>query len=158
MVGRSVAEQRRRNMSHIHGRDTKPEMLIRRELHARGLRYRLHDRALPGCPDLVFSRYRTVVFIHGCFWHMHGCPLSKLPATRPDFWLKKLEGNVKRDKNVLNALQADQWHVLVIWECALRGPGRQHLVEMLNSIESYIRAGNLSFLEIAGKAEMLIGD
>lgn len=153
-----TSEQRRLNMSHIRGRDTKPEMLIRRELHARGLRYRLHDRTLPGCPDLVFPRYRAVIFIHGCFWHLHGCSLSKLPATRRDFWLKKLEGNVKRDKNALTALQAGHWRVLVIWECALRGPGRQESIEMFNSIEWYIREGNVSLLDIAGKTNSLLRD
>lgn len=153
-----ISEQRRLNMSHIRGRDTKPEMLIRRELHARGLRYRLHDRTLPGCPDLVFSRYRTVIFVHGCFWHLHGCPLSKLPATRRDFWLKKLEGNVKRDINALTALQADRWRILIIWECALRGPGRLELIKMFNSIESYIREGSVSLLHITGKPDMLIGN
>lgn len=147
-----TSEQRRLNMSHIRGRDTKPEMLIRRALHARGLRYRLHDRTLPGCPDLVFPRYQTVIFIHGCFWHMHGCSLSKVPATRRDFWIKKLEDNVNRDRNALNALQSLGWRVLIIWECALRGPGRKESIELFTSIESYIREGSISLLNIAGIA------
>jgi DNA mismatch endonuclease (patch repair protein) len=145
-----TSEQRLLNMSRIKGRDTKPELLIRRGLHARGLRYRLHIRTLPGSPDLVFSRFRTAVFIHGCFWHLHGCPLSKLPATRPDFWRNKLEENVNRDRNAIKALQADGWRVLVVWECAMRGQGRQDQNAMLDSIVQYIRSGTNSLLELSG--------
>ncbi|TXC66171.1 DNA mismatch endonuclease Vsr [Piscinibacter aquaticus] len=119
-----TAEQRQLNMSRIRGRDTRPEMLVRQGLHARGLRYRLHDRKLPGRPDLVFPRHGAVLFVHGCFWHAHGCALSKLPATRQDFWKQKLEGNAARDRRAIDALQAAGWRVLVIWECALRGPAR----------------------------------
>jgi DNA mismatch endonuclease (patch repair protein) len=145
-----TSEQRLLNMSRIKGRDTKPELLIRRGLHARGLRYRLHIRTLPGSPDLVFSRFRTAVFIHGCFWHLHGCPLSKLPATRPDFWRNKLEENVNRDRNAIKALQAEGWRVLVVWECAMRGQGRQDQNAMLDSIVQYIRSGTNSLLELSG--------
>jgi DNA mismatch endonuclease, patch repair protein len=130
--------QRQLNMSRIRGRDTKPEMLIRRGLHARGLRYRLHDRKLPGRPDLVFPKYRTAVFIHGCFWHAHGCALSKLPATRQDFWKQKLEGNAARDNKAIEALQANGWRVLVIWECALRGPVRVALHELLDYLAGVV--------------------
>ena len=98
--------QRKLNMSHVRGRDTKPEMVIRQGLHARGFRYRLHDKTLPGRPDLVFAKYRTVVFVHGCFWHAHGCSRSKLPATRRRFWKEKLEGNAARDQRAVAALQA----------------------------------------------------
>lgn len=119
-----TAEQRQLNMSRIRGRDTKPEMLVRRALHARGLRYRLHDRKLPGRPDLVFARYRATVFVHGCFWHMHGCALSKLPATRQEFWRTKLARNATRDREAIDALEAAGWRVMVIWECALRGRSR----------------------------------
>jgi DNA mismatch endonuclease (patch repair protein) len=148
-----TAEQRHLNMSRIRGRDTKPEMLIRRGLHARGLRYRLHDRKLPGGPDLVFARYRTVVFVHGCFWHKHDCPLAKLPATRQDFWLSKLEGNAARDTKSIAALQTDGWNVLVVWECALRGPGRLNTAAALDAAASYIRHNPGSLLmEIAGES------
>jgi DNA mismatch endonuclease (patch repair protein) len=146
--------QRQLNMSRIRGCDTKPEMLIRRGLHSRGLRYRLHDRKLPGRPDLVFPRYHTAVFVHGCFWHAHGCALSKLPATRQDFWLKKLEGNAARDRNAITALQAANWRVLVIWECALRGPGRSEDTIVLDSAARYIREDETSLLmEIAGRSQ-----
>lgn len=142
-------EQRQLNMSRIRGKDTKPEMLIRRGLHARGLRYRLHDRSLPGRPDLVFPKHHTAVFIHGCFWHAHGCPLSKLPATRQDFWRTKLAANVARDREAVDALQAAGWRVLVIWECALRGPARQKNSVVLERAASFIEGTGLDLLELA---------
>lgn len=145
-------EQRRLNMSRIRARDTKPEMLIRRGLHARGLRYRLHDRNLPGRPDLVFTKYHTAVFIHGCFWHAHDCTLAKLPATRQDFWKRKLEGNAARDRKAIEALQTAGWRVLVIWECALRGPGRLKDAKALDNAAGYIRQNHGSPIEeIAGE-------
>jgi DNA mismatch endonuclease (patch repair protein) len=145
-----TAKQRRLNMSHIRGKDTKPEMLIRRGLHARGLRYRLHDRKLPGRPDLVFAKYHTAVFIHGCFWHSHGCRLSKLPATHQDFWKKKLEGNAARDRRAMHALESAGWRVLTIWECAVRGPGRLDDTTVLDRAAHYIREDRRgSLMEIA---------
>jgi DNA mismatch endonuclease (patch repair protein) len=146
-----TAAQRQLNMSRIRGRDTKPEMVIRQGLHARGLRYRLHDRKLPGRPDLVFTRDRAVIFVHGCFWHVHGCALSKLPATRQDFWRTKLEGNAGRDRRAFDALQAAGWRVLVIWECALRGPARWANADVLDAASSFIQRAVPSLLEIAGK-------
>jgi DNA mismatch endonuclease (patch repair protein) len=146
-----TAAQRQLNMSRIRGRDTKPEMLVRQGLHARGMRYRLHDRKLPGRPDLVFPRYGAVVFVHGCFWHAHGCTLSKVPATRRDFWKQKLECNAARDRNAVAALHAGGWRVLVIWECALRGPARWAESEVLNMASSWIRHASHGPLEIAGK-------
>jgi DNA mismatch endonuclease (patch repair protein) len=146
-----TAAQRQLNMSRIRGRDTKPEMLVRQGLHARGMRYRLHDRRLPGRPDLVFPRYGAVVFVHGCFWHAHGCALSKVPATRRDFWKQKLEANAARDRKAVAALRADGWRVLLIWECALRGPARRTENEVLNMASSWIRHASPGPLEIAGK-------
>jgi DNA mismatch endonuclease (patch repair protein) len=142
--------QRRLNMSRIRGKDTKPEMLVRRGLHARGLRYRLHDRKLPGRPDLVLAKYHTAVFIHGCFWHAHGCALSKLPATRQDFWQQKLDGNVAHDQKSIAALQADGWRVLVVWECALRGPGRLGEAVTGDRAASWISASDGTSMEIEG--------
>lgn len=135
-------------MSRVRGRDTTPEMIIRRGLHARGLRYRLHDKTLSGRPDLVFSKYRVAVFIHGCFWHLHGCALSKLPATRPDFWKKKLEANAARDRGAIAALQANGWRVLIIWECALRGPGRTDAKTVLDRAAAFILESRRQFLEV----------
>lgn len=146
-----TAEQRRLNMSRIRGKDTKPEMLIRRGLHARGLRYRLHDRKLPGRPDLVFPRYGAVVFVHGCFWHAHGCALSKLPATRQEFWQHKLAENAARDRWAIEALCADGWRVLVVWECALRGRWRRIEDDVVAALASGIRSGTRSLLEFTGR-------
>ena len=110
-------------MSGIRGKDTRPEMLVRRYLHACGLRFRLHLGGLPGHPDLVFPRYRTVVFVHGCFWHRHtGCRLATTPATRAEFWAGKFARNVARDQSDAAALTAMGWQVLTIWECETRDP------------------------------------
>lgn len=145
-------EQRQFNMSRIRAQDTKPEMLIRQGLHARGLRYRLHDQKLPGRPDLVFARYHAVVFVHGCFWHRHDCHLSKLPATRQDFWRRKLVGNVERDRKAIDTLHAAGWRVLVIWECALRGTGRLGDTNVLDRAARYIRQKQCGLLvEIVGE-------
>ncbi|WP_256996364.1 very short patch repair endonuclease [Methylococcus capsulatus] len=127
-------EQRRLNMSRVRGRDTKPEMLLRRGLHARGLRYHVHDRTMPGRPDLVLPKYRTAVFAHGC-------SLSKLPATRPKFWKQTLEANAARYRDTIFSLLSDRWRVLVIWECALRGSERLDFEAVLDHAAVFIRAG-----------------
>ena len=119
-----TTEQRQFNMSRIRGRDTKPEMFIRKGLHARGLRYRLQDRKLPGRPDLVFPRHCAVILVHGCFWHGHDCAMFRLPATRTAFWEDKITTNRKRDANAHQALLALGWRVLTVWECSLKGPAR----------------------------------
>ncbi len=117
-------QQRRLNMSRIRSRDTKPELLLRRALHARGLRFRLHRKDLPGCPDLVFPRFRAVVFVHGCFWHGHACHLFKVPETRRAFWQRKIRANADRDHKAVATLRSERWRVLTVWECSLRGRGR----------------------------------
>ncbi len=147
-------EQRHLVMSRVRGRDTKPEMLVRRGLHARGLRFRLQDRKLPGRPDLVFAKYRTAVFVHGCFWHFHGCGLSKIPGTRPEFWRKKLQDNVARDGKAVSALLAAGWRVLVIWECALRGTGRLGGAELLDGAASFITTQPRRHREIRGRSSV----
>lgn len=131
-------EQRRLNMSRIRGKDTKPELMLRRGLHARGLRFRLHRKDLPGCPDMAFPRYRATVLVHGCFWHGHDCPLFKLPATRREFWAAKIEGNRARDARDLVALAAAGWRVLVVWECALKGPARLPVDTVLATVTSWL--------------------
>lgn len=114
-------EQRRRCMSAIKSADTKPELIVRRYLFSRGLRYRLHSKKLPGTPDLVFPKYRSVVFIHGCFWHGHEeCGMFRFPKSNEVFWRTKIEHNVKRDVAVAAALLRLGWRVLVIWECTLK--------------------------------------
>lgn len=144
-----TAEQRRLNMSNIRGRDTKPEMLIRRGLHARGLRYRLQDRGLPGRPDLVFPKYRAVVLVHGCFWHGHTCPMFRLPGTRAEFWTAKIDANRARDSRASEALAIRGWRVLTIWECSLRGTARWPVEDLLDASVAFIR-GDGHHLEIAG--------
>jgi DNA mismatch endonuclease (patch repair protein) len=116
-----TAEIRSFNMSHIRGRDTKPEMRVRKLLHRMGFRYRLHVKDLPGKPDLVFPRARTVLFVHGCFWHMHRCKYGKpAPATNKSFWAEKRRLNVERDRRNRRSLRADGWTVFEIWECHTR--------------------------------------
>ena len=112
---------RSRMMAGIGSRNTKPELVLRRGLHARGLRFRLHNRKLPGTPDLVFRRFGAVCFVHGCFWHRHeGCRYTTTPATREEFWQGKFAANVERDRRNRRALLDAGWRVAVVWECALR--------------------------------------
>jgi DNA mismatch endonuclease, patch repair protein len=106
-------------MGRIRGRDTGPELTVRRLLHAMGYRYRLQARELPGRPDIVFRNRRVTLFIHGCFWHRHDCGLAYVPKTRPEFWQRKFEGNVARDRRVQHELTAAGWRVITIWECQL---------------------------------------
>ena len=134
-----TSEQRQRNMRRIRAKDTRPEMLLRRELHNAGLRFRLHAAALPGRPDLVFPRYHAVILVHGCFWHGHDCPLFRLPATRPEFWATKITGNRERDQRTARALHALGWRVLTVWECSLKGPARVPVSELIECCATFIR-------------------
>jgi DNA mismatch endonuclease, patch repair protein len=115
-------ETRSFNMSRIKGKDTKPEMMVRKFLFANGIRYRLHDKKLPGKPDLVFPKYRKVVFVHGCFWHGHeGCKYFVVPKTRTEWWLNKINANKNKDAESLCALREQDWEVIMVWECELKG-------------------------------------
>ncbi|PWK55600.1 very short patch repair endonuclease [Roseicyclus mahoneyensis] len=145
------AATRSRMMAGIRGKDTQPEMILRRGLHARGFRFRLHDRRLPGSPDLVFPGRRAAVFVHGCFWHGHTCPLFRLPATRQEFWRAKIEGNAARDKAAEAALLADGWRVLTIWECALKGRERLPVETVLDRAAEWLVNGRAHEM-IAGGA------
>jgi DNA mismatch endonuclease (patch repair protein) len=117
-------EERSENMRHIHGKNTKPEIFVRRLIFKMGFRYRLH-LDLPGRPDLVFTRKKKIIFVHGCFWHKHeGCNFSRLPKSRIDYWTRKLDGNAIRDGNNLMLLQNKGWHCLVLWECELTNEDR----------------------------------
>ncbi|MBU1364884.1 MAG: very short patch repair endonuclease [Gammaproteobacteria bacterium] len=114
---------RSRMMSGIRGKDTRPEMAVRRFLHRAGLRFRLHDRSLPGAPDLVFPRHGAVVFVHGCYWHRHeGCKYASTPASNVEFWQRKFAGNVRRDRDTVHMLIKSGWRVFILWECAFRYP------------------------------------
>lgn len=141
MADRLTAEQRARNMSRIRGKDTKPEMLVRRCLHALGFRFRLHRRDLPGCPDIVFPGRQAVIFVHGCFWHRHGCRNSRLPTTRTEFWEAKLARNAERDREAVARLRADGWRVFVVWECVLKGPNRLHPDELAERMKGLFESG-----------------
>lgn len=130
-----VDPARSAQMALVRGRDTKPEMRVRKALHAVGLRYRLHDRRLPGVPDLVFPSRRIALFVHGCFWHRHlGCPAARLPKSRLDFWEPKLAGNVERDERTRLAVEAANWEVIVIWECETRD--QRVLADLAKTIKS----------------------
>lgn len=115
-------EQRRRCMAAVSGSNTKPELSLRRALHALGFRYRLHDRSLPGRPDLALPGKHTVIFVHGCFWHRHTCKAGRSrPATRASFWREKLSKNVERDRRNRAAIRRMGWNVIEVWECQLKG-------------------------------------
>jgi DNA mismatch endonuclease (patch repair protein) len=137
------AVTRSRMMAGIRGSNTRPELSVRRGLHALGFRYRLHDRRLPGKPDLVLSRHKAVIFIHGCFWHRHDCHLFKWPKSRADFWRGKIEGNRTRDLVAHLQLRALGWRVLTIWECALKGPTRLGAEEVAKSTADWILSDQL---------------
>ena len=120
------------NMSRIKGKNTKPEMLVRKYLFARGFRYRLHSKKLPGKPDIVLPKYKTVIFVHGCFWHGHkDCKYFVVPKTRTDWWLNKINGNKANDAKKVQTLAQAGWKVLIVWECQLK-PGK--IEETLNLI------------------------
>jgi DNA mismatch endonuclease (patch repair protein) len=132
-------------MSAIRGRNTGPELLVRKGLHRLGFRYRLNVKQLPGKPDLVFQKFDAALFVHGCFWHGHDCPRFKLPQTRTDFWRSKISGNISRDARAQSELQDLGWRTGVVWECALRGPHRLDSDLTMHSISEWIRGDEQSF-------------
>lgn len=136
-------EQRSALMSRIKGKDTKIELEVRHGLHALGFRYRLGGAGLPGRPDIVLPRYRTVVFVHGCFWHRHDCHLFRLPRTRADFWEAKINANAARDLKKQAELVAMGWRVETIWECQLRGLSTEDRSNVIIALAERIRNGGL---------------
>jgi DNA mismatch endonuclease, patch repair protein len=134
-------EKRSALMSRIRSKDTAIELVVRYALHGKGLRYRLGGVGLPGRPDLVFPRYRAVVFVHGCFWHGHDCHLFRLPKTRTQFWHDKIESNRLRDRRALEKLTDMGWHVYVVWECSLRGICELERDIFLDGLAMRIRSG-----------------
>ena len=131
---------RSRMMSGIRSRNTKPERLLRKALHSLGFRYRLHDTKVLGHPDLVFPKYYAVLFIHGCFWHGHGCSLFRYPETRKEFWKEKIRKNQERDAEVRKVLAGAGWRIGVVWECALKGKTRIGLGETVNRIVFWLKS------------------
>ena len=131
------ARTRSRMMSGIRGKDTRPELLVRRQLHRLGFRFRLHDPRLPGKPDLVLRKHSAVIFVHGCYWHRHeGCRYATTPATRREFWLSKFAANVQRDLRDQAALRTEGWRVFVIWECALRRDSTGTIARLASFLEN----------------------
>ena len=131
-------QTRSRMMSGIRGKDTKPELLIRKGLYARGFRYRLNVKTLPGKPDIVLAKYNAVVLVQGCFWHVHDCHLFKWPKSKSEWWHEKLMGNVARDKTNIRQLNAGGWRVMQVWECALKGKTRRPVEEVLDEVADWI--------------------
>ncbi|MHB1141470.1 MAG: very short patch repair endonuclease [Sulfuricaulis sp.] len=141
---------RSRMMSGIKGKNTAPELQVRKALFAKDIRYRLHDKRLPGKPDLVIRKYHAVIFVHGCFWHRHHCHLFKWPVTRRKFWREKIKSNSVRDARVKKQLLANDWRVLTIWECSLKGRGRYTIKEIAHRTAQWLR-GTRKRVEISGK-------
>lgn len=143
------AATRSRMMAGIKGTNTKPELLVRKGLHALGFRYRLHGKDVPGKPDLVLKKYRAAIFVHGCFWHGHDCHLFKMPSTRPEFWEAKIGRNRERDQQIKDQLKKSGWRRLVIWECALKGKTRLDFDALIHRAARWIKAREPD-TEIAG--------
>jgi len=141
---------RSRMMSGIQAKNTKPELSLRKALHSRGFRYRLHVRNLPGKPDLVFPKYNAVVQVNGCFWHGHDCHLFKWPSTRRDWWRAKIEGTRTRDAGNKKALLSLGWRQASVWECALKGRSRLETVDLVNQLALWLTS-NQEELDIRGQ-------
>jgi DNA mismatch endonuclease (patch repair protein) len=137
-------------MAGIRGTNTKPEMLLRKGLHRLAFRYRLHDRHLPGRPDIVFPKYGAVIFAHGCFWHGHDCHLFKWPSTRTDFWRTKINRNRDVDAAAIAALRDAGWRVGVVWECALKGRTRHVLSDVIGLCADWLKSKRPE-LEVRGR-------
>lgn len=150
-------EQRSRCMAAIRGKDTKPEILVRKFLFSKGLRYRLNNRKLPGSPDIVLKKYKTVIFVDGCFWHGHeGCKYFRLPKSNTPFWEAKITRNIERDKETTQALTALGWKVISIWECELRNKSNREaaLNKLFNDITcSTVKRYSVEELDILVAAE-----
>jgi DNA mismatch endonuclease (patch repair protein) len=141
---------RSRMMAGIKSKNTKPEIRIRSELHRLGFRYRLNQISLPGKPDLVLKKHNTVVFVHGCFWHGHECPLFKWPKSNAKFWRKKIKGNRARDQSDIARLLQLGWRVLIIWECAIKNQHPDLIHTTIISVADWIRRGKESFHQTEG--------
>lgn len=142
MVDVVAPEVRSRMMASIRGRDTRPEIVVRRHLHALGFRYRLHQKDMPGTPDIVLPKYRAAIFVHGCFWHGHpGCRFATVPATRTQFWKSKISANQMRDSAAAFMLLESGWRVATVWECALRVKPKK----VLQDLASFIVSSEISF-------------
>ena len=140
-------------MSSIRDRDTKPELLIRKGLHTKGFRYVLNDRRLPGKPDIVFPRYKSVIFINGCFWHGHSCHLFRWPASNQEYWKPKISRTIERDIGNLRSLRKSGWRVLTIWECAFRGKTRLSIETVIETASKWL-VSDLEQIDIKGNGNV----
>jgi DNA mismatch endonuclease, patch repair protein len=131
-------ETRSKIMAAVGQKNTKPEMALRKALHALGFRYVINDKRLPGSPDLVLPKYHAVIFVHGCFWHHHGCNFSTIPTTRKEFWEGKFETNKKRDQRKISELRKKGWKVRVIWECQLKGK-KNYILKQISAIAEWLQ-------------------
>lgn len=132
---------RSRMMSGIRGKNTKPELIVRKNLHRLGFRFRLHDKSLPGKPDIILPKYRAIILVNGCFWHGHNCKLFKWPSTRKEFWREKISATRKRDEANIAMLSQLDWRVLVIWECALKNKADTEHEKIAKSCQRWILSG-----------------
>ena len=150
MTADNVApEVRSRMMAGIRGKDTRPELAVRAALHRLGFRYRLHRKDLPGRPDIVLPKYQAVIFVHGCFWHGHGCHLFRWPKTREEFWREKINSNNARDRRHLRALADAGWRVATIWECSLKGRARLPIETVAGHCAAWIESDEAE-MQISG--------
>jgi DNA mismatch endonuclease (patch repair protein) len=140
-------------MSGIRSKNTKPELIIRRNLFACGFRYRLHKKDLPGKPDLVLRKHRVAIFVNGCFWHQHNCQLFKWPSSNREFWRHKITRNRELDCNSVRSLKREDWRVLTIWECALKGPCKLPIADVLHKTTAFIE-GKGRTLQVRGRKRM----
>ncbi|MCW7556225.1 very short patch repair endonuclease [Endozoicomonas gorgoniicola] len=140
-------------MAAIHSKNTKPELIVRKALHALGFRYRIHCKNLPGSPDLVLSKYKAVIQVNGCFWHGHDCHLFKMPKTRTEYWQQKISSNQARDEKNREALLESGWRLMVVWECAIQGKQRLNREVLVSLMENWVLVGN-GFVEIRGDASL----
>ncbi|MDD9885931.1 MAG: DNA mismatch endonuclease Vsr [Gammaproteobacteria bacterium] len=139
---------RSRMMSGIRGKNTKPELLIRSQLHRKGYRFRTHVAGLPGKPDIVLKRHHAIILVHGCFWHGHNCPLFKWPATRAEFWKAKIRQNRRNDNKTMTALRDAGWRICIVWECSVKGASR-NIPAITGRIDRWLK-GKRKFMEIGG--------
>lgn len=133
-------------MSKVGQKNTAPEIILRKALHGEGLRYRLHDKKLPGSPDIVMPKHNAVIFVHGCFWHRHGCKASTTPSSRKDFWSAKFAANIERDKNNREKLLEFGWRIAIIWECSLKGKNTD-IEQIISKLKNWL-ISNGTHLEI----------
>lgn len=147
---------RSKMMSNIKSKNTKPEILIRKLLHRQGFRFKLHDKTLPGKPDLVLPKYRAVININGCFWHCHSCHLFKWPDTKKEFWRKKITSNAERDSSNTEILLNGGWRVLVVWECSIKGKYKIPPEEVVDRIVDWL-VGGADEGKIECQSEGLVG-